>query len=64
MGWVRKHLAESNEEVHGLIIARVGDEALSYAVSAVPNLKFMTYWNRESNRGPGRAKRRRAARAE
>lgn len=43
MGWVRKHLAESNEEVHGLIIARVGDEALSYAVSAVPNLKFMTY---------------------
>lgn len=43
IGWVKHHLAAPGEEVHGLIIAREGDESLQYAVSAVPNLAFMTY---------------------
>lgn len=43
IGWVRHHLAAPGEDVHGLIIAHSGDEPLRYAVSAVPNLQFMTY---------------------
>jgi hypothetical protein len=43
MGWVRHHLAEPGDEVHGLIIAREGDDALRYAVSGVPNLTFQVY---------------------
>jgi hypothetical protein len=43
MGWVRKHLADPGDEVHGLIIAREIDDALLYAVSAVPNLTLQTY---------------------
>jgi len=43
MGWVRQHLAEPGEEVHGLVIARTGDLALQYAISAVAELRFMTY---------------------
>jgi len=31
MGWIRQHLADPGDEVHGLIIAREGDEALHYA---------------------------------
>ena len=43
MGWITKHLAEAGDEVHGLIIARSGDEAIRYAICAVPRLEFMTY---------------------
>ena len=43
MGWVTKHLADAGEEVHGLIIARRGDDAVRYAICAVPRLEFMTY---------------------
>jgi hypothetical protein len=43
MGWVRQHLAEPGDEIHGLIIAREGDDALRYAVSSVPNLTFQLY---------------------
>lgn len=43
VGWVQTHLAEVDETVEGLIIARSGDTALDYAVSAAPNLTFMTY---------------------
>jgi hypothetical protein len=43
MGWVTKHLAEAGDEVHGLIIARSGDDAILYAICAVPRLEFMTY---------------------
>jgi len=43
IGWVQAHLAETDEAVEGLIISRSGDDSLQYAVSAVPNLAFMTY---------------------
>lgn len=43
MGWVQKNLANQGENVEGLIIAKSGDEAIRYAVSAAPNLRFLTY---------------------
>ncbi|HZK79715.1 MAG TPA: endonuclease NucS domain-containing protein [Humisphaera sp.] len=43
MGWIKQHLAEPGDEVHGLVIAREGDDALHYAVSTVPNLTFQVY---------------------
>jgi len=43
MGWVKRHLAESGDEVYGLIIAREGDDAMRYAISCVPNLEFQIY---------------------
>lgn len=36
IGWVRRHLAEEDELVRGLIIARDPDEALLYALDAFP----------------------------
>jgi hypothetical protein len=43
MGWVRQHLAELGDEVRGLVVARVPDEALQYAISLVPALSFQIY---------------------
>jgi len=43
MGWVHENLAESGETVEGMVVARQGDRALHYAISAVPGLSFMTY---------------------
>jgi hypothetical protein len=43
MGWIRHHLAETGDEVQGLIIAHEYDDALRYAVSSVPNLDFQIY---------------------
>lgn len=43
IGWVRHHLAGEGEEVHGLILVRSDDDALQYAVSAVPNLSVQCY---------------------
>ena len=43
IGWVKAHMAEAGDKVEGLIVAREGDHRLHYAVSAVPNLTFMSY---------------------
>lgn len=43
VGWVKANLASPKEEVHGMIICRDGDNALHYAVSAVPNVSVRTY---------------------
>lgn len=43
MGWIKAHHAEPGETVEGLIVAREGANKLHYAVSAVPNLSFMSY---------------------
>ena len=43
MGWVRKHLAQDNESVEGLIIARSSDEKLEYALAEVNSVNFMMY---------------------
>jgi len=43
MGWIKQHLAEPGDEVHGLIIARDVDDELKYAPSAIPNVTVQTY---------------------
>lgn len=43
VGWVRHHLAEPDDEVFGLIIARSVDQQLQYAIEPVPGLRAMTY---------------------
>ncbi len=43
MGWVQNEMIEAKETVEGLIISKTGDDKIDYAVSAVPNLAFMTY---------------------
>ena len=43
VGWVKQHLAEEGDEVHGLIICREGDTALHYALSTVPNVELRLY---------------------
>lgn len=43
IGWVKQHLAEEDDEVHGLIICREADEALRYALSTVPNTEIRLY---------------------
>jgi hypothetical protein len=43
VGWVKRHLAEENDEVHGLIICHEADDTLHYAMSVVPNVKLLFY---------------------
>ncbi len=43
IGWVKRHLADENDEVHGMIICREADASLHYALSAVPNVKLQFY---------------------
>ena len=43
IGWVKQHLAEDGDEVHGLIICRKADKALYYALSTVPNVELRLY---------------------
>ncbi len=43
IGWVKRHLAEGDDEVHGLIICHEADDSLHYAISAVPNVKLLFY---------------------
>ena len=43
IGYVRTHLAKPGQAVEGLVIAHESDEALRYAVSALPGLRLMTY---------------------
>ncbi len=43
MGWVKKNLAEPNQEVRGLIIAPEPDERLKYALAVAPNIELRCY---------------------
>jgi len=43
IGWVQKNLAHPNEEVRGLVIAHQADEAMLYALSAIPNVDLQLY---------------------
>ncbi len=43
MGWVKKHLAKPEDKVSGLIITRVTDHALPYALAMVPEIDLQTY---------------------
>jgi hypothetical protein len=43
MGWIKKHVAKSDQGVEGLIIARKADKEASYALSILPNVKLMEY---------------------
>jgi len=44
IGWVRKHIAESEQEVRGLVLLQSSPEDLGYAAAAVANsVSFKTY---------------------
>lgn len=43
MGWVKNNLAESNQKVRGIIIARNISEDLKLATSLVPNVELFEY---------------------
>jgi hypothetical protein len=43
MGWVKRNLAESGDEVRGLIIAHDVDERLRYALSVTPGVDLQRY---------------------
>lgn len=43
IGWVKHHLAGKDELVQGMIISRQVDNALQYAVQAVPNVDLQLY---------------------
>lgn len=43
IGYVSSHLAKPGQPVAGLIVAHESDDALRYAVSALPELELMTY---------------------
>ena len=43
MSYVKKHLAKPEQRVQGVIVAKAADEALRYAVEALPNVRVMTY---------------------
>jgi hypothetical protein len=45
IGWVKQELADVGDTVEGIIIARNGDanSKLHYALSVVPNLRFLSY---------------------
>lgn len=43
IGWVKRHLAEDGEQVHGMIICREADDALRYALSTLQNVELRLY---------------------
>ncbi len=43
MGWVGRHLAEPDQEVRGLIIARQAELGLLYALEAAPSVNLQLY---------------------
>ena len=43
VGWVKQHLAEDGEEVHGMIVCRQADAALHYALSTIPDATLRLY---------------------
>jgi hypothetical protein len=43
IGWVKRHLAEDGEQVHGMIICHDADNALQYALSTLQNVELRRY---------------------
>jgi hypothetical protein len=43
MGWIKKHLAEADEKVYGIIIAHEADDGLRYALSNLRNVDLQRY---------------------
>ncbi len=43
MGWVKQKLAQPDEQVEGMVIAHEADDAIRYALSAVPNVNLLLY---------------------
>ncbi|MBN1153284.1 DUF1016 family protein [candidate division KSB1 bacterium] len=43
MGWVKKNLANSDEKVKGLIVAKEGEMTLNYALSQINNVSVKRY---------------------
>ncbi len=43
MGWVQENLAETGDEVAGLIVCHAGDEKLRYALKFARNVELMLY---------------------
>jgi Endonuclease NucS C-terminal domain/EVE domain len=43
ISWVKENLAAPSQGVRGIIVAHDADEALRYAVRAVPNVEVLTY---------------------
>lgn len=43
IGWVKRHLAEDGDQVHGMIICRDADNALRYALSTLQNVELRRY---------------------
>jgi RecB family endonuclease NucS len=43
MAWVDENVAETGQEVEGVIIARDVDDALRYALKKVPSISVLTY---------------------
>jgi hypothetical protein len=43
MGYIRAHVADPEQSVEGLIVAHEAEDALRYAVAALPGLQVMTY---------------------
>ncbi len=40
VGWARRHLAEPNQQVRGIIVGGKPDAKLQYALDGIPNLKY------------------------
>ena len=43
IGWVRAHLAEESETVHGMVICHEADKPLHYALSTLANVELRLY---------------------
>jgi hypothetical protein len=43
ISWIRENVAESGQDVRGVIVARQSDPALEYAVKNLPFVEVMTY---------------------
>ncbi len=43
MGWVKSNLAETNDDVTGLVIARKADDKIKYALNMVEGVNLMLY---------------------
>lgn len=43
MGWVKQHLIDDGDQVHGMIICRQPDETLNYALTMVDNVNMYCY---------------------
>jgi hypothetical protein len=43
MGWVKQHLCETHQPVHGLVICREPDPKLNYAIQMVSNVSIQYY---------------------